>query len=107
MNNKQDFKFENDIDVYSSLEAQIKTSLHNDYLRDKEHSRNLQNKFGHLAFYIACAYLLCILPFVIFFFVNNPRSENVMIALLTTTTITVIALPKVALSGAYNDKKDN
>lgn len=23
MNNKQDFKFENDIDVYSSLEAQI------------------------------------------------------------------------------------
>ena len=105
MNNKQDFKFESETRVDLSLESKIKRDNHNNNIAESKFKRMLRSMAFGLTFYMSLGYLGFISFVVWKYMENNPNDSTVMIAILTTTTATVLGLPAIALRGIFNQKE--
>ena len=92
-------------------EEQIRTDEHNSKMKDAEHKRALQTRFGEQAFNIARRYLVVVGVFMVlclFWNILHHKmfSDKVIIAILTTITTTVIGLPYIVLRGSFEAKEE-
>jgi hypothetical protein len=103
MNTKQDFKFESATSVDLSLDNKIKRDNHNNNIAESKWKRNIRLSAFVVTFYMSLGYLGFISFVVWKYMENNPHDSTAMIAILTTTTATVLGLPAIALRGIFND----
>ena len=82
-------------------QEQMATERHNNELSDSKFNRVLKFVGVYLAFGIAIAWLGFIGSLVWKFLKLDPYNTKVMIALLTTSTATVVGLPAIALRGTF------
>ena len=103
MNTEQNFQFESIGRVRSSLQEKIAMEKHKDGMTESKWKRNIRLSAFVVTFYMSLGYLGFISFVVWKYMENNPHDSTAMIAILTTTTATVLGLPAIALRGIFND----